>query len=140
MTFIPSTAATTGAVTATAAAAYHRMLRREEEIMTKYSADEIEGWEFKILRAATRKFKDPDFLRRTCEEEARSGWELLEKFDDSRLRFKRRIENRDGDLRRDIDPYRTQVGLSSASLGFLITVAVFLGIGAVFAVIAFVVN
>jgi hypothetical protein len=140
MTFIPSTAATTGAATAAAAAQHQRMLQREEELMTKYSADEIEGWEFKIVRAATRKFKDPDSLRQICDEEARSGWEMLEKFDDSRVQFKRRTDNRDGDLHRDIDPYRTQVGPSSAQLGLFITVLVFLGTGALLAVIAFIVN
>ena len=75
--------------------------------MTKYTADEIEGWEFKIVRASTRKFKDPEFFRKTCEEEARAGWEMLEKFDNNRIRFRRKIEHRDGDLHRDIDPYRT---------------------------------
>jgi hypothetical protein len=140
MTFIPTTAATTGATTAAAAAAYQRKLQREEELMTKYNTDDLEGWEFKIVRAATRKFKDPEFLRQTCEEEARSGWEMLEKFDNCRLRFKRKIENRDRDLRQEIDPYRTQVGMTSDQLGFLITVLVFLGIGALIAVIAFVVN
>jgi hypothetical protein len=131
MTFVPSTAVTTGAVTAGAAAAQHqRMLQGEEELMTKYSADEIEGWEFKIVRAATRKFKDPEFFRQTCEEEARSGWEMVEKFDNSRIRFKRKTENRDRDQHRDIDPYRTQVGMTTDQLGLLITVAVFLVIGA----------
>ena len=41
--------------------------------MTKYTADEIEGWEFKIVRASTRKFEDPEFFLKTCEEEARAG-------------------------------------------------------------------
>lgn len=139
MTFIPSTVATTGAVTAAGAAARQRRLQGEEELMTKYGTDEIEGWEFKIVRAATRKFKDPEFLRQTCEEEARSGWEMVEKFDNCRVRFKRRIENRDGDRHRDIDPYRTQVGLTSDQLGLLITIGLFLGLGAVFAVIALIV-
>jgi hypothetical protein len=140
MTFVPSIAATSGAATAAAAAANQRRLQREEEIMTKYSDDEIEGWEFKIVRAATRKFKNPEFFRQICEEEAKSGWEMLEKFDNCRVRFKRKIENRDRDRHQEIDPYRTQVGMTSDQLGFLITVLVFLGLGALFAVIAFVVN
>ncbi|MCW8984955.1 MAG: hypothetical protein OQK55_06405 [Thermoanaerobaculales bacterium] len=74
--FVPSTTATTGAITAAAAAEHQRKLQREEELMTKYTADEIEGWEFKIVRASTRKFKDPEFFRKTCEEEARAGWEV----------------------------------------------------------------
>jgi hypothetical protein len=106
--------------------------------MTKYSADEIEGWEFKIVRAATRKFKDPEFFRKTCEEEARAGWEMLEKFDDNRVRFRRKIEHRGDDLHREIDPYRTLVGMSMDQLGFLIAVSVLLGTGVFVAVIAFI--
>ena len=128
MTFVP----------AIVAAAQH--LRREEEIVTQHGIDEIEGWEFKIVRAATRKFKDPEFFRQICEEEAQSGWEMLEKFDDSRIRFKRRAENRDRDQHRDIDPYRTQVGMTADQLGLLITMLVFLGVGALMAVVAFIVN
>jgi flavin-dependent dehydrogenase len=138
MTFVPSTAATSGAIAASAAAKRRRELQREEELMTKYGADEIEGWEFKIVRSATRKFKDSEFLRTTCNEEARSGWEMLEKFDDYRVRFRRKTEHRDGDLHREIDPYRTQVGMSSDRLGLLIAVSALLGTGVLVAVIAFI--
>jgi len=103
--------------------------------MTKYSADEIEGWEFKIVRASTRKFKDPDFFRKTCEEEARSGWEMLEKFDDNRVRFRRKNEHRDGDLHREIDPYRTLVGMSMDRLGFLIAASVLGGTGVLLGIV-----
>jgi hypothetical protein len=88
MTFIPTTTATTAAITAAAAAQRRaRELRKDEEQMTKYAGDELEGWEFKIVRSATRKFKDTEFVQRVCEEESRAGWEMLEKFDDSRIRF-----------------------------------------------------
>ena len=133
--FVPSTAATTGAIAASAAAKHQRELQREEEIMTKYSADEIEGWEFKILRASTRKFKDPEFFRKTCQEEARAGWEMLEKFDDNRVRFRRKIEHRDGDLHREIDPYRTLVGMSMDRLGFLIVASVLGGTGVLLGIV-----
>jgi len=97
--------------------------------MTKYGSDEIEGWEFKIVRASTRKFKNREFFRATCEEEARAGWEMLEKFDDNRVRLRRKIEHRDGDLHREIDPYRTLVGISMDHLGFLIAASVLAGTG-----------
>ena len=127
MTFVP---VTTGATTAaTAGAAHQRELEREEEQMTTYKSDDLEGWEFKIVRSATRKFKDPDFLRRVREEESRSGWELMEKFDDQRVRFKREIEHRGGDLHREIDPYRTNVGISGARLEVLIGVVALTVVG-----------
>lgn len=135
MTFVPSTAATSGAATAAAAAEHQRKMQREEELMTKYGADEIEDWEFKIVRASTGKFKNPEFLRTTCEEEARSGWEMLEKFDNSRVRFKRKTEHRDGDLHRDIDPYRTFVGMSMDQLGLLIAASVVGGLGALLGIV-----
>ncbi len=122
MTFVPMTVATTAA---TAAAARHaQMLIKEEESMTPYSSDETEGWEFKIVRSSTAKFKLPDVVRKLVEEEARSGWELLEKFDDSRIRFKRRITHRADDVHRDLDPYRTQVGWSPDRLGLTIVAAI----------------
>ena len=138
--FVPSTAATTGAIAASAAAKHQRELQREEEIMTKYSADEIECWEFKIVRASTRKFKDPEFFRKTCQEEARAGWAMLEKFDDNRVRFRRKIEHRDGDLHREIDPYRTLVGMSTDRLGLLITGSVFVGIGVLLGIVFLLTN
>jgi len=140
MTFVPSTAATSGAIAASAAAKRQQELQAEEELMTKYSADEIEGWEFKIVRASTRKFKDPEFLRQTCKEEAPAGWELLEKFDDNRVRFRRKIEHRDSDLHREIDPYRTLVGMSMDRLGFLIAASVLVGTGVLLGIVFLLTN
>jgi hypothetical protein len=92
-----------------AAAARARRRMREEEKMTKYSTDDLDGWEFKIVRAYTRKFKSQDIIEKVRMEEARAGWELIEKFDDYRLRFKRRVEKRAMDKHLDIDPYRSQL-------------------------------
>ena len=115
-----------GAVAAASAAAARKKREREaeEEELTKYNADDLEGWEFKIVRAVTGKFKNPETLKRVCEEESRAGWELLEKFDNSRLRFKRRIENRSQDKHLQIDPYRTHVGIGEGKLAFTIVGAI----------------
>jgi hypothetical protein len=134
VTFVPTTVATTAA---TAAAARHlQMLRTEEEVMTRYSADETEGWEFKIVRSATAKFKRPEVVRQLVEEEARAGWELLEKFDDSRIRFKRRVEQRADDVHRDLDPYRTAYGWTSDRLGLTLA-GVILGLVALVGLLVF---
>ncbi|UCC79984.1 MAG: hypothetical protein JSW64_01105 [Candidatus Zixiibacteriota bacterium] len=79
--------------------------------MTAYKKDDLEGWEFKIMRSYTGKFKDNKFVQQLCQVEARAGWEMLEKFDDYRIRFKRRVDNRPNDQFLKIDPYRTSVGL-----------------------------
>lgn len=103
--------------------------------MTPYDRDDLEGWEFKILRATTQKFRDREELRRILDEEAQAGWELVEKFDDTRLRLKRRIESRENDRRSDIDPYRIWVGITPARQGAII-VAVILGVLALVGIIA----
>ena len=81
----------TGAAAAAGAARQAELLRQqEEEELTKYSDAELQGdWEFKILRSNLASFAKPEVLKQVCEEEARAGWVLLEKFDNQRLRFKR---------------------------------------------------
>jgi len=50
------------------------------------------------------------------------GWELVEKFDDGRLRFKRPAASRrkDAMLPAGYDPYRTRYGISEAALALWI--------------------
>ena len=75
------------AVAAAAAAAAAAERQKEEEIMTAYKNEDLECWEFKIVRASTRKFKNPETIRKLCAEEAEAGWQKIEKFDDSRICF-----------------------------------------------------
>jgi len=97
------------------------MLREEEESMTGYTADELaEGFEFKILRSATGRFKDPGFLRQSLETEARAGWTLVEKFDNARVRLKRPAAARRGDAALGFDPYHTSVGITDVQLALTI--------------------
>jgi len=114
------------AAAAAAAAEAERQRQEEEEEMTKYTDAEMQGeWEFKIVRSNTRTFKNPAVLRQVCDEEARAGWTLLEKFDDSRLRFKRPISARAGDANLEIDPYRTQYGISQAGIAGMVLAITF---------------
>lgn len=126
--------ATAGATAAAAAAAKAARMRKEEEELTPYKSDDLDGWEFKIVRANSRKFKKTEAVQRLCREEAKAGWEMVEKFDDSRIRFKRRVEERAQDPYRSVDPYRSLVGASEglivaivlavcAVAGFLILLA-----------------
>jgi hypothetical protein len=117
-------------VGATAAAAEkRRLLEQEEQEMTGYGTQEMEGWEFKIVRSISGKFRNPDAIRQICEEEARSGWEMLEKFDNNRIRFKRLVEKRKSDGQSGIDPYRTQYGMGEGTLAISIVVAILLVVG-----------
>jgi len=104
-----------GAHIATHAAAerQRRIQREEEEDMTRYTRDELENdWEFKIVRSGSGAFRKPDVLETLIEEEALAGWEMVEKFDNSRVRFKRpkNARKRDSMLPDYVDPYRTQYG------------------------------
>jgi hypothetical protein len=114
-----------------AAAAAQRKMRHEEEEMTSYRSDDLAGWEFKIVRSATHRFKEPAFMARALAEEARFGWELVEKFDNERMRLKRPLSARvqDNNLGPGLDPYRTEYGMSEAALGVSIAVAILLVMG-----------
>jgi hypothetical protein len=128
-----------GAAIAAGAAAVAARMREEEEKLTTYNKDDMDGWEFKIVRANTRYFRKPVNLQKTCEEEAKAGWEMVEKFDNARVRFKRRVDKRQNDqFLQGIDPYRTQVGIGNAQLGFTIGGIVALSIAVLLAVVFFV--
>jgi len=82
---------------AAVAAARKRALRdqEEEEKMTQYEPEDLQDdWEFKIVRSPAAAFRRPETLRQLIDEEAQSGWVLLEKLDDSRVRFKRSTRSR----------------------------------------------
>jgi hypothetical protein len=105
------------AVTAGAAAKRRKMLLAEEEDMTQYTQDDLKNdWEFKIVRSGAAAFRKPETLSKLIEEEAQAGWVMLEKLDDSRVRFKRprSARARDAYLPDGVDPYRTQYGALSA--------------------------
>ncbi len=81
-----------------------------------YTQDDLNSdWEFKIVRSDTAAFHKPEVLNRLLEEEAQAGWVMLEKLDDSRIRFKRPRSARaqDAYLPADVDTYRTQYGIPS---------------------------
>lgn len=99
------------------AAAARAKKQEEEEEMTPYSAeDSLANWEFKIIRSGTGAFGHPEKLRKALEEEARAGWELLEKFDDNRVRLRRPVTARNDDFSLDFDPYRTWIGVSESGM------------------------
>jgi hypothetical protein len=99
---------------AAAAAATAQRQMEEEERMTTYGPDDLQNdWEFKIVRANQGAFRDQAKLTKLIDEEKQAGWVLLEKFDDSRVRFKRirSMQAHDEQLRsQGMDPYRTQYG------------------------------
>ena len=110
-------------------AAKKRQQEEEEQRMTQYNAEDLNGWEFKIVRSAFGRFRNAEVIRRLLEEEARNGWEMVEKFDDYRIRFKRRTDKRALHSGGGVDPYRTNYGTSQIILP-LIAVGVALALAA----------
>ena len=124
---------------AAAAAAAKRAAEEEEEAMTPYSRDELaDDWEFKIVRSSTGAFRRPENLSRLIEEEAPAGWQLVEKFDNNRVRFKRprSARQRDAQLPEGMDPYRSHYGLSENAYVAVVLLAVFGGMGLLMLIIA----
>ncbi len=93
------------------------------------SADpKLVGWEFKIVRASRDLFRNPAVFQKLCEEEAVSGWIMLEKLDDRRVRFKRLIALRDvlDASQLAFDPYRCHYGSSFTPLTWVGAIAILL--------------
>jgi len=112
-----------------AGAARHRaaaeQARKEEEEMTPYTPQDLnKNWEFKILRCVTGRFRDPIWLSGILQEEARAGWTMVEKFDDTRVRLKRPAGAGANDATLGFDPYRTWVGMSQWRYTGLILAAI----------------
>ncbi len=66
-------------------------------------------WEYKIVRARRGEFADCRHVEALLRQEARAGWIMVEKYDDSQVRFKRlqSARSRDAWLPSSVDPYRT---------------------------------
>ncbi len=119
----PSAAA--ALTTAEYATRCRRTMHEEEETMTAYTEEDLQkGWEFKIVRAVNgRAFRKPEDLQQLIDREARADWVMLEKFDDQRVRFKRRITARWEDPKRppDVNPYATHFGIRAKEVLVLIS-------------------
>ncbi len=114
-----------GAIAAAHAAQERKRQEEEEEKMTPYNNDELDSnWEFKIVRSDSNAFRKPEVLQDLIAEESISEWEMLEKLDDNRVRFKRSTsaKNDDFNLPPGIDPYRSRYGrkFTAARLGVAI--------------------
>lgn len=118
---------TTTMIAAAAAEQARQRLLQEEEL-THYSDHELsEDWEFKIVRSATGVFRKPEEFAKLLEEEGRFGWVLLEKLDDGRVQFKRRVGSRPrlplGE--HEGDPYRSVYGMvQSRQAAVIVLVAI----------------
>ncbi len=95
------------------AAAARRRREQEEEEMSTYSPEDLNQYEFKIVRSLSGNLGNPKKFHQLLEEEGQSGWQLVEKLDDRRVRFKRPISAREKDamLPEGVNPYRSYFGM-----------------------------
>ena len=104
--------------------------------MTLMNTDPSGEVEYKIIRSSTGAFKDPTKFRAALDEEARAGWELVEKLDNSRARLRRSTKFRKNDAGLGQDPYRTQVGISEGALAIGIVAGVVVGLALLLGAVA----
>ena len=69
--------------------------------------------EYKVVQAQTPLFSDTAKMHEILDQEARAGWQLLEKEDNYRIKLQRNISHRENDKNLDFDAYRSNVGVSS---------------------------
>jgi hypothetical protein len=123
--------------TGTQVARKHLAQLEQEEEALAYTSDDLGGdWEFKIVRSSTAAFGRTEVFHKLIEEESRAGWIMLEKLDDSRVRFRRPRSARVKDtyLPPEVDPYRTQYGSDMQRTAVVLTmigVAILLALGVV---------
>lgn len=119
---------------AAAAARRREELRLEEEQETAPMAAD-DGYEYKIIRSAWASFRSPSRLQSALETEARAGWDLYEKLDNSRVRLRRPVTCRQHDAELNQDPYRIWIGPTENMIGIVVVLVIFM---VVFTVIALV--
>jgi len=110
----------------------------EEEEMTRYSTDELDdNWEFKIVRSETGVFRKPEVFQSLLQEESTAGWEMVEKLDNRRVRFKRPRDarRRDAALPPGIDPYRSNYGNPTAQTALVVGIGLMVALLGAFGVI-----
>lgn len=69
--------------------------------------------EYKVVQSTTPLFAKLQNIDAIMAEESKAGWQLVEKFDNYKLRLQRDISHRANDKTLPFDAYRTQVGVSN---------------------------
>lgn len=83
--------------------------------------------EYKTIQSQTPLFSDTAKMHAVLAEEAKAGWQLLEKEDNYRIKLQRNISHRENDKNLDIDAYRSTVGVPAVftyGLTAAVTVAI----------------
>jgi hypothetical protein len=69
--------------------------------------------EYKVVQSTTPLFAKLQNINAVMAEESKAGWQLVEKYDNYKLRLQRDISHRANDKNLAFDAYRSQVGVSN---------------------------
>ena len=111
-----------------------RLRQEEEEKLTTYTEQDMtEDWQFKIVHG---RFNSREKVEAVMREQAVFGWVFVEKFDDGRIRLKRRSSEVENDAKRAGDPYAARSVVAAPGCGFLLMIGLFVLLALTGAVIA----
>ena len=95
--------------------------------MTGYTSDDTSGqWQFKIVRGS---FKTAAQVEAVVQEQAEFGWTLVEVFDQTRIRFRRHVNETGKDHYREGNPYATVSKASGPGCGAAVVLFGLLTVG-----------
>ncbi|MFC1960798.1 hypothetical protein ACFLYO_08810 [Chloroflexota bacterium] len=119
-------------IEATTPQQYHRLTNSQaEETAALQQLQRQVGpeWELKILRSTPHAFASMADVTAAAAQEARAGWEIVQRWDDTRLIFKRRVPVGREAATTPTDFMQALVGVILL-MGTLIGLAIMLGTGA----------
>ncbi|MDP2139922.1 MAG: hypothetical protein Q8L20_03840 [Gammaproteobacteria bacterium] len=94
--------------------------------------------EYKVVQSTTPLFATSKKIEEIMAEESKAGWQLVEKFDNYKMRLQRDISHRANDKNLGFDAYRSQVGVNNiivygitTLLTLAVVYAIFVLVGAV---------
>ncbi len=98
----------------------------EEQLLTTYTEPDMsEDWQFKIVYG---NYTTREKVEAVMSEQAEYGWKFVEKFDDTRIRFKRSATEALNDAGRSGNPYKATSDVTggcafrAAALVFMVSV------------------
>ncbi|MGB4246846.1 MAG: hypothetical protein WBJ75_03915 [Pseudohongiellaceae bacterium] len=83
--------------------------------------------EYKVVQSTTPLFATSKKIDEIMAEESKAGWQLVEKFDNYKMRLQRDVSHRGNDKNLAFDAYRSQVGVNNFIV-YGITAAVTVGV------------
>ncbi|MDP1930572.1 MAG: hypothetical protein Q8L60_03840 [Gammaproteobacteria bacterium] len=91
--------------------------------------------EYKVVQSTTPLFATSKKIEEIMAEESKAGWQLVEKFDNYKMRLQRDISHRANDKNLGFDAYRSQVGVNNIIVYGITTVVTLAVVYAIFVLV-----